>query len=299
VTRLWESSRLVLWAAGEPGMHGRVLCVLVAHADIETRQTWVGQRTIASHVYRVPIHEVAGWQIKRVSEAVQRLENRGLISVQRNGHRCPDGTFTNLYTCVVIEADSPDEGKSPHPAESPDPGLLDSPHPGLVDSPESGGQTQERQRTATTTSKQPGSLSQADAGADLKLATESSRYVMEELGLEIKPHAWQRVMTPMTVNYTHEELDWGLVRFLEHRAHKIQGARSSAGYILGSFSGYVADHIDGIRSDLEFFARSEVEPAEPSRSKAAEVNGPQTLITPMKPDEVLAQAEALLGTRTS
>lgn len=138
---MWPSQRLVLWALGEEGFDGRLLAALAAYADATSLSTFVGQETLAKVLYRLDTAPEK-WRIKRISEAANRLEAKGLVKVKRNGHRCADGTFTNLYRLNYEEfPESPRSGESPESRESPQSGPTDSPRSGPTDSPDSGGQT--------------------------------------------------------------------------------------------------------------------------------------------------------------
>jgi hypothetical protein len=60
-------------------------------------------------VYDLEPETVSRSQINKVSEAIRRLSDAGLISIKQNGHRTRDGFATNLYT---LTPDSPVEGES-------------------------------------------------------------------------------------------------------------------------------------------------------------------------------------------
>lgn len=249
----WESNRMVLWALGVGGFDGRVLAVLAAHANIETKQTWVGQPSIASYIYRVPKDEVAKWMVKRVSEATSRLQAAGHLEIKRNGHRCADGSFTNLYT--LTEPTRPRE--SPNPRESPQAGPNDSPALRAIESPRPGGQTQEKQRRATTNSSSPGvcSSSQANSNNSEKtfnelVAEAAHQKILEKFEVKISPSALARMLDKIE-GYEDEVIVRAFGWFLEERECNIVDADNPPAYILGGYFGYLADHADDVRARLE------------------------------------------------
>lgn len=94
----WELFEWAVRASAHRNFDGRVLGALVVHADTVTLQCFPGRRRLASIAYDVPEEDVTTGQESEISRATRRLAERGLIKVQRNGHRTEDGVYLNLYT---------------------------------------------------------------------------------------------------------------------------------------------------------------------------------------------------------
>lgn len=243
----WKSQKLVLWALGVEGFDGRVLGVLAAHANIDSCQTWVGQHTIAQHIYGVASGDVVKWQVQKVSKAVNRMADKGLLNIARNEHRCADGTFTNLYTLAY----SPRSDESPHLDESPRSDSTESSHLDSSESSRSDAQTSKEQRGSTKSmhASSGGASRGNSVGAGEASTAWGERFGVDGMNETVCGRMLEAVMN------SHAYADGAFMAmaircFREWETTRITEAKNPAGWIVSVFPRWVEEWQEDIEHNL-------------------------------------------------